>query len=120
MAGAAIAGVDLRAESLVRTTAAAILLGAAVCGIALLAVVLFRSGVAVGALGAVMGVGFFISLLAPTLRWPEWVIRLSPFDAFGTPYASVPRPSGITMLTAWAVVGAIAAALVAQRRASVT
>ncbi len=120
LAGAAIAGVDLRAESLVRTTAAAILLGAAVCGVALLAVVLFRSGVAVGALGAVMGLGFFISLLAPMLRWPGWVIRLSPFDAFGTPYTSVPRPSGIALLAAWAVVGTIAAALVAQRRASVT
>jgi ABC-2 type transport system permease protein len=120
LAGAAIAGVDLRADSLTRTTAASALLGFAVCGVALLAVVVFRNGAAVGALGAVMGFGFFVSLLAPMFNWPEWVTRLSPFDAFGTPYASVPRPSGIALLTAWAIVGALAAAVVAQRRASVT
>jgi ABC-2 type transport system permease protein len=120
IAGAALAGIGLRTESLVRTTAAAILLGAGIGGVALLLVVVFRNGVAVGALGAVLGLGFFVSLLAPMLNWPEWVVRLSPFDAFGTPYASVPRPSGIALLAGLAVIGTIAAAAVAQRRPSVT
>jgi ABC-2 type transport system permease protein len=120
LAGAAIAGIDLHADGLMRTTAAATLLGFAVCGVALLAVAVFRNGAAVGALGALMGLAFFVSLLAPMLNWPEWVTRLSPFDAFGTPYASVPRLSGIALLTAWAIVGALAAGVVAQRRASVT
>lgn len=120
LVGAAIAGVDLHADGLMRTTAASALLGFAVCGVALLAVAVFRNGAAVGALGALMGLTFFVSLLAPMLNWPEWVTRLSPFDAFGTPYAAVPRISGIALLTAWAIVGAVAAAVVAQRRASVT
>ncbi|MGA7913089.1 MAG: ABC transporter permease subunit [Candidatus Dormiibacterota bacterium] len=120
LVGAAIAGVDLHADGLIRTTAASALLGFAVSGVALLAVAVFRNGAAVGALGALMGLAFFASLLAPMLSWPEWVTRLSPFDAFGTPYASVPRISGIALLMAWAIVGAFAAAVVAQRRASLT
>ena len=118
--GAASAGVELRADSLVRTTAAATLLGSGICGIALLAVVVFRSGFAVGALAAALGIGFFVSVLAPLFRWPDWVVRLSPFDAFGTPYAAVPRPSGIALLAALAVIGAAGAALVARRRSSLS
>jgi ABC-2 type transport system permease protein len=118
LAGAASAGVELDLEGLARTTAAATLLGFGICGVALIAVVVFRNGFAVGGLGAVMGMGFFISLLAPMLKWPEWVIRLSPFDAFGAPYMAVPRPSGIALLAGWAIVGAIAAAVVAQKRSS--
>jgi ABC-2 type transport system permease protein len=120
VAGAAIAGVDLRVEGLVRTLAAAILLGAAVCGVAILAVAVFRSGFAVGALGAVLGLGFMVTLFGPMFNLPGWVVRLSPFAAFGTPYASVPRPSGIALMAAMALVGTFAASLVAQRRGSVT
>ena len=120
MVGAASAGVELRADSLMRTTAAAILLGSAICGVALLAVVVFRSGFAIGALAGALGVGFFASVLAPVFRWPAWVVRLSPSDAFGTPYAAVPRPSGIALLAALAVIGASGAALVSRRRSSLS
>ncbi len=118
--GGAVAGVDLRADSLVRTAAAAILLGSAICGVALLAVVVFRSGVAVGGLGGLLGLGFFVSILAPLFNWPEWVARLSPFDAFGTPYVSVPRPSGLALLACLAVVGTGAALLVARQRSALS
>ena len=83
MVGAASAGVELRADSLMRTTAAAILLGSAICGVALLAVVVFRSGFAIGALAAALGVGFFVSVLAPVFRWSAWVVRLSPSTLSG-------------------------------------
>src|SRR5450759_527136 len=65
MVGAASAGVELRADSLMRTTAAAILLGSAICGVALLAVVVFRSGFAIGALAAALGVGFLLRCWRP-------------------------------------------------------
>jgi ABC-2 type transport system permease protein len=120
VAGAAAAGVELRPENLVRTGADAILLGTGIGGVALLAVVVFRNGVAVGALGAVLGLGFFASLLGPMFNWPEWVVRLSPFEAFGSPYSSVPGPSGLALLAGLAVVGTIAAAMVAERRSSLT
>jgi hypothetical protein len=52
MVGAASAGVELRADSLMRTTAA-------------------------------LGVGFFVSVLAPVFRWSAWVVRLSPSTLSG-------------------------------------
>ncbi|HYM65799.1 MAG TPA: hypothetical protein VEW68_00770, partial [Patescibacteria group bacterium] len=120
LAGAAVAGVELHGDGLMRTTAATALMGLGVGGVALLAVVIFRSGAAVGVLGAVMGAGFFASLLGPMFSWPDWITRLSPFEAFGTPYASVPAPSGLALLTGWAVIGALVAAIVAHRRSSLT
>lgn len=71
-------------------------------------------------LGAVLGLGFMVTLFAPMFNLPDWVVRLSPFAAFGTPYASVPRSSGIALMAAMALVGTFAASRVAQRRGSVT
>lgn len=120
LGGAAMAGVGLRADSLVRTAADSILLGTAVCGIALLAVVVVRNGAAIGVLGAILGVGYFVTLFASLFNWPEWVARLSPFDAYGTPYASVPKASGMALLAALALAGGFAAVVVARRRSSLT
>lgn len=120
LAGAQAGGIELRIESLVRTGADAVLLGLGIGGVALLAVVVFRNGAAIGALGAGLGLGFFVSILAPMLNWPDWVVRLSPFEAFGTPYSAVPRPSGIALLAGLALIGGLGAAAVARRRSSFT
>ncbi|HYM96609.1 MAG TPA: ABC transporter permease subunit [Candidatus Sulfotelmatobacter sp.] len=116
--GAAGSGLGLRPEGLLRTAAIATLLGAGIGGVALALVVVLRSGLAVGALGAWLAVGFFISLLGPLFKWPDWLIRLSPFDAFGTPYTSLPRTSGLLLLAGLAIIGTAAAALIGQRRSS--
>jgi ABC-2 type transport system permease protein len=118
LVGAVAAGVDLRADGLVRTGSDAVLLGLGTIGIGLLAVVAFRSGVAVGGLGALLGAGFFISVLAPLFNLPDWVVHLSPFDAFGTPYATVPRPSGLALMGGMAILGTAAAVFVARWRSA--
>ena len=116
--GAAAAGIGLRPEGILRTAAVATLLGAGIGGVALTLVVVFRSGFAVGALGAWLGIGFVVSVLGPMFRWPEWAIRLSPFDAFGTPYLNLPRTWGLAFLAGLAILGTATAALVGQRRSS--
>lgn len=82
--------------------------------------VAFRSGAAVGVLGGLLGAGFFASLFGPMFRWPGWILHLSPFDAFGTPYSAVTRPGGMALLAALALVGLFAAAVIAHRRPSLT
>jgi hypothetical protein len=54
----------------------------------------------------------------PIFRWPEWLIRLSPFDAFGTPYINLPRTGGLALLVGLAIVGTATAALVGRWRSS--
>lgn len=122
LAGSAIgafdAGTGLSVEGIVRTAAVGTLLGAGIAGVALAVVVVFRNGLAVGALAAWLGIGFFLSLLGPMFNWPDWLMRLSPFDAFGTPYTSLPRTSGLLLLAGLAIFGTIAAAIIGQRRAA--
>jgi ABC-2 type transport system permease protein len=113
-AGALAAGVSLRADGLLRLTGDVILVGAAVGGLALLAVVVLRGGAAVGALSALLGLSFFVTVLGPLFRWPDWLIRLSIFDAFGSPYVEMPRLSGLLLLAGCAVVGTGLAALMAR------
>jgi ABC-2 type transport system permease protein len=96
-AGALAAGVSLRADGLLRLAADVVLVGAAVAGLALLAV---------GALSALLGISFFVTMLGPLFRWPDWVTRLSIFDAFGSPYVEMPRLSGLLLLAGCAIVGA--------------
>lgn len=114
VAGALAAGVSLRVDGLLRLTADVILVGGAVAGLALVAVVALRSGAAVGALSALLGLSFFVTVLGPLFRWPDWVMRLSIFDAFGSPYVEMPRLSGLLLLAGCAVVGTGLAALMAR------
>jgi putative exporter of polyketide antibiotics len=87
---------------------------------ALTLVVIFKSEFAVGGLAAWLGLGFFISLLGPMFNWPERLIRLSPFDAFGTPYTDLPRTSGLVFLAGLAIIGTAAAALIGQPRSALS
>ena len=112
------AGVTLRLDGVIRTAADTALFGLAVVGVALLAVTVFRSGFAVGALGAGLGAAFLVSLFGPIFEWPQWIVRLSPFTAFGTPYVDVPPPAGLALMLVLAVGGAAAAAVVARRRST--
>jgi len=116
--GAAAAGVGLSPAGLLRTAAVGTLLGAGIGGIALASVVLSKSDLAVGGLAAWLGASFFVSLLGPLFGWPEWLMRLSPFDAFGTPYTRFPGTSSLIFLAGLAIVGTVVAAAVGQRRSA--
>lgn len=118
LGGALVAGIGLRADGVLRMVADTALFGLAVVGVGLLAVAVFRSGFAVGALGAVLGAAFVISLFGPIFEWPQWLIHLSPFNAFGTPYLEVPAPGGLALMAGLALVGGAAAAIVARTRST--
>ena len=115
--GASVFGIPLRGDGLARLMGMATLMGMAIGGLGLMAVVLFRSELAVGALATVLGLAFILSVFGPLFNWPDQLIKLSPFNAFGAPYLGVPEVSGMAILVALALVGGGLATTVADRRA---
>ncbi len=58
-----------------------------------------RSGSVVGIVGTYLGLAFFIELLRSLLNFPDWVLKLSIFNAYGTPMLTgVDWSSSLTML----------------------
>ena len=106
--GTLIGGYSVDAGGLGRAFFDILLLSFAIGGIGTLATTIFRSGMATGATGAVLVVCFFLTTVAGLLSWPSWTTRPSVFDAFGTPYVSMPLTGSIVYL---AVLGAAGVAL---------
>lgn len=116
--GAALGGTSLRADGLARSAAMLLLLGLATGGAAALAVAVFRSSTAVAFAGGYLGASFFLTLLAPLFGWPDWVSRLSIFEAFGHPYVSTGPVRDIVFIGMVALVGVLGSLLVAERRSA--
>lgn len=115
--GARLADIPVRLDGLARTAWDVELLALAVGGVGALALQALPRAVA-GALGALVGLSYLVTLLAPLFSWPEWALRLSIFDAFGEPYLELPRASGIVLLATLALGGAALTALASERRRS--
>jgi ABC-2 type transport system permease protein len=122
--GAAIAGLSIAAVAvgagidpvgLARLFAVTVLFATALAAVAALVVAWLRSGTAVTVLAAFLAASYLLVYLVPLLAWPDWVLRVSVFGAYGNPYLEVPAWTGLTVLAALAVLGALAAAAVAQR-----
>ena len=116
LVGAALSGESLHADALARMGGAIVLLGLAVLGLSAALVAWLRSGFALGALATLLGASYFVMVLQPLFRWPDWTLHLSLFDAFGTPYVSESEPAGVALLAGLAIAGAVLAATLTARR----
>ena len=88
---------------------------AALGAVALLVVAWLRGAAAVTALAILASAWYLLVYLVRLFAWPDWVVRLSVFGAYGNPYLELPAWSGLTVLAGLAVLGTLAAAAVAQR-----
>ncbi len=61
--------------------------------------------VAVPVLGVVAVAGFYLPLLAPLLRWPNWALDLSLFHLYGTPLTTGVYWGGLWVMVAVVVLG---------------
>jgi hypothetical protein len=52
---------------------------------------------------------FFLTTVAGLLSWPSWAKRPSVFDAFGTPYLSMPLTGSLIYLVASGGIGVLLA-----------
>lgn len=113
--GAVGVGSGFDSAGLVRLTAMCILLGLALGAIAAIAVAVTRSGIAVVCLALYVGAAYLFTLIAPVFGWPEWLSRLSIFDAVGHPYLETPSAAGLAVLLVLAIPGSLIAAAIAER-----
>lgn len=116
--GAAPSGPTLSPAGLARMAADLVLLSLAV-GAVSAAVVAALRGTGVLLLTAWLVASYLVALFAPIFEWPDWVPRLSIFQAFGEPYVDVPDLYGIAVLAALALAGAMLAIATLERRRAV-
>jgi ABC-2 type transport system permease protein len=115
VAGALAAGVGLRWLGLLWLAADTLLLAGALGGVASLVVAWLRGAGAVTVLAILTAASYLLVYLVRLFAWPDWVVRLSVFGAYGDPYIEIPPWSGLAVLTTLAVLGTLTAAAVAQR-----
>ncbi len=66
-----------------------------------------------------VGAAWLVGFMAPYLSWPNWVVRLSIFDAFGHPYVDFPGSISFLIIALMIVLGAAATLEIAKRSAKV-
>ena len=66
-----------------------------------------------------VGAAWLIGFMAPYLKWPDWLVRLSIFDAFGHPYVDWPELTNFLIIAGMIIPGFIVTLLIAERRAKV-
>jgi putative exporter of polyketide antibiotics len=113
--GAAIGAYAVEPAGLARSFVDIVVLCFAIGGVGLAAVTALRSAAAVGVTGALLVGSFFLTTMAGLLSWPTWAARPSVFDAFGTPYLSMPAIGSVIYLLALGT-GGVLAAYAAMRR----
>lgn len=117
LAAATAVGADVEAVGLVRLFADALLFAFALGGLSALIVAALRERGAVVGLAVLLGASYLLTFLVPLFAWPDWVLHLSVFGAFGNPYLDLPETASLILLAGAAVLGTGAAIAVAQRTA---
>ncbi|HEY6471126.1 MAG TPA: ABC transporter permease subunit [Candidatus Dormibacteraeota bacterium] len=113
--GSRIGGYTVDGAGLLRTFLDVVLLSFAIGGVGLLAVTVLRSAAATGVTGGLLIACFLLTTVAGLLSWPGWASRASVFDAFGTPYLSVPRTGSLIYLVVLGAGGTFVAYLAMRR-----
>jgi ABC-2 type transport system permease protein len=113
--GTLIGGYSVDAGGLLRTFFDVVLLSFAIGGVGLLAVTILRSAAATGVTGALLIACFLLTTVAGLLSWPSWTARVSVFEAFGTPYVSMPLTGSLIYLAVLGAGGTFAAYLAMRR-----
>ena len=96
--GSVVGGYSVSAAGLLRSFVDIVLLAFAIGGVGIFAVTMLRSAVATGLTGALLVACFFLTTVAGLLGWPGWTTSPSVFDAFGTPYLTLPSAGSLIYL----------------------
>ena len=115
LTGAAIGGFSVHLDGVARTFGDIVLLCFAVGGVGTLAATVFRSAAATAIIAGILVASFFLTTIVSLFSWPAWASRPSVFDAFGSPYTSMPGTGSLIYLAGLGVIGT-AAAYLAMRR----
>src|SRR5574340_813458 len=113
--GAAAVDFTLEWAGIGRLAADCLLFGGALGGLSAVVVAALRRGAAVTVLAVLMTASYLQGYLAKMFDWPGWVERYSLFSAFGNPYVGWAGSGQILLLAGLASLGAILAAVVAER-----
>jgi ABC-type transport system involved in multi-copper enzyme maturation permease subunit len=69
-----------------------------------------RSAAVVGLLGVALAASFLVELVGAIFNWPDWVVRLSIFERYGSPFTKGldwPNVLGLLVVAAGALAIAI-------------
>lgn len=113
--GSVIVGAEVSAAGLLRVAVMCVVLAWAVGALAAVAVVVLRNAAAVTLVAVYVAFAYLLTWLIPMFDWPTWTERLSVFAAFSHPYREWPATGSLILLVAIAVLGSVAAAVLAER-----
>ena len=108
-------GAPIDLPGVLRLDLVCLLLGVATAVIAAFVVNAVRLPLAVTVLAAYAGAAYLLTWLIPIFEWPDWLGRLTVFDAFGHPYQDWPAWTGLAVLLLLVGPGAVVAARIAER-----
>lgn len=117
--GGAWISAPLDTAGLLRTVVMAMLVGWAASALAAVLVAWTRRAYATTLLIVYVVVAYTLSWFVQVLRWPDWVNRLSVFNAFGHPYDAWPDALNLGILVATGVGATIVTAAIAERTAKI-
>lgn len=115
LVGTAAVDVGLRADGLLRLAALGVLFGLALAALGAVLAAWLRNAVAPALLAVFLLVSYLVDLLGPAYDWPSWAMRVSVFDAFGTPYLALPEPTSLALLVGIVLGAAALAAWLSER-----
>lgn len=66
-----------------------------------------------------VGAAWLVGFMSPYLGWPDWIVRLSIFDAFGRPFIDWPSRSSLAIIAGMILIGITGSIFVGNRSAKV-
>ena len=117
--GSKIQGVDVYSNAVLRVYVMANLFALAFGGINALIVSIMRAKNVTIVLSIYVGAAWMIGFMAPYLKWPHWLVRLSIFDAFGHPFIAWPAELNFILILLMTLGGVGVAMAISERSAKV-
>ncbi|CAB4573458.1 MAG: hypothetical protein F2554_04365 [Actinobacteria bacterium] len=84
-----------------------------------LLVLLLRGRNVTQILSVYIGAAWLVGFMAPYLDWPDWIVRLSIFDAFGHPFVDWPSSTNFSVIIGMILVGITATLILGNRMSKV-
>lgn len=87
----------------------------AFAGTNILLVVILRGKNVTQVLSVYVGAAWLVGFMSPYLGWPDWIVRLSIFDAFGHPFIEWPSRSSMVVIASMITAGIAGAIYLGNR-----
>lgn len=113
--GSTAQNADFYLKSTFRVFLMTLLFGLAFTTLSMLIVTLLRRRIITPFISLYVGAAWLITFMAPYLKWPNWVSKLSIFDAMGHPFIEFPSSSRIIGLLIVAIPGLWLTIFIAKR-----